>query len=58
MVIIGCHDIFKDSPDEVEALLKRHRAFLSTLSTQEERVSAFNKQAEKLIAAQHCDSEL
>ncbi|VEN48181.1 unnamed protein product [Callosobruchus maculatus] len=45
-----------NSLDEVEALQKQHRAFANTLSAQDERLSAFSKKADALIAEQHYDS--
>ncbi|KAJ8972183.1 hypothetical protein NQ314_000313 [Rhamnusium bicolor] len=48
---LGC------SLDEVEALQKQHRAFANTLSAQDERLNAFNRKAEALIADQHYDSQ-
>ncbi|KAL1509008.1 hypothetical protein ABEB36_003816 [Hypothenemus hampei] len=46
-----------NSLDEVEALQKQHRAFASTLSAQDERITAFVKRADALIADQHYDSK-
>ncbi|XP_066150741.1 spectrin beta chain isoform X4 [Euwallacea fornicatus] len=45
------------SLDEVEALQKQHRAFTNTLTAQDERLAAFVKRAEALIAEQHYDSK-
>lgn len=49
--------IFQNSLDEVEALQKQHKAFANTLSAQEERLNAFSKKADTLIAEGHYDSE-
>ncbi|XP_023018167.2 spectrin beta chain, non-erythrocytic 5 kst isoform X2 [Leptinotarsa decemlineata] len=46
-----------NSLDEVEALHKQHRAFANTLSAQEDRLNAFSKKADELIAKQHYDSQ-
>ncbi|XP_050313156.1 spectrin beta chain, non-erythrocytic 1 isoform X2 [Anthonomus grandis grandis] len=46
-----------NSLDEVEAFQKQHRAFANTLSAQDERLVAFVKRADALIAEQHYDSE-
>nr|XP_022910961.1 spectrin beta chain, non-erythrocytic 5 isoform X3 [Onthophagus taurus] len=46
-----------NSLDEVEALLKQHRAFANTLVAQDDRVIAFSKKADALIAEQHYDSQ-
>ncbi|CAG9768666.1 unnamed protein product [Ceutorhynchus assimilis] len=46
-----------NSLDEVEALQKQHRAFANTLSAQDERLAAFVKRADALIAEQHYDSQ-
>ncbi|KAK9716990.1 Variant SH3 domain [Popillia japonica] len=45
-----------NSLDEVEALLKQHRAFANTLVAQDERLTAFSKKADVLIADNHYDS--
>ncbi|KAK9874725.1 hypothetical protein WA026_005540 [Henosepilachna vigintioctopunctata] len=45
-----------NSLDEVEALQKQHRAFTNTLFAQDDRVNAFNKRADVLIADQHYES--
>lgn len=47
----------QESLDEVETLLKQHRAFVNTLNAQDERLNAFNDGADALIAAQHYDSQ-
>ncbi|XP_044756004.1 spectrin alpha chain isoform X2 [Coccinella septempunctata] len=44
------------SLDEVEALQKQHRAFTNTLFAQDDRINAFNKRADLLIADQHYES--
>ncbi|KAJ8962237.1 hypothetical protein NQ318_018209 [Aromia moschata] len=46
-----------NSLDEVEALQKQHRAFANTLSAQDERLNAFSKKADALIADQHYDAQ-
>jgi spectrin beta len=46
-----------NSLDEVEALHKQHRAFANTLFAQDDRVIAFSKKADALIADQHYDSK-
>ncbi|XP_063909279.1 spectrin beta chain, non-erythrocytic 1 isoform X5 [Zophobas morio] len=46
-----------NSLDEVEALQKQHRAFANTLFAQDDRVIAFSKKADALIAEQHYDSQ-
>ncbi|KAG5890886.1 hypothetical protein JTB14_002826 [Gonioctena quinquepunctata] len=46
-----------NSLDEVEALHKQQRAFANTLSAQEDRLNAFSKRADELIAKQHYDSQ-
>ena len=42
--------------DDVEALIRRHDSFIATLLAQDERFIVFNDMAEKLIDAQHYDS--
>ncbi|CAG9824099.1 unnamed protein product [Phaedon cochleariae] len=46
-----------NSLDEVEALHKQQRAFANTLAAQDDRLTAFSKKADKLIADQHYDSQ-
>ncbi|RZC41345.1 spectrin alpha chain, non-erythrocytic 1, partial [Asbolus verrucosus] len=46
-----------NSLDDVEALQKQHRAFANTLFAQDDRVTAFSKKADALIADQHYDSK-
>lgn len=46
-----------NSYDEVEALIKQHRTFVNTLNAQDDRLNAFNKKADALIADDHYDSK-
>jgi hypothetical protein len=48
--------ILQESLDEVEALIKRHEDFESTLFAQDERLNAFSDMSDKLINAGHYDS--
>lgn len=48
---------FQSSLDEVEALQKQHRSFANTLSAQDDRLTAFSKKADALIAERHYDSQ-
>lgn len=50
-------DQLGSSLDEVEALHKQHRAFANTLAAQDERLNAFAKKANSLIAEQHYDAQ-
>jgi spectrin beta len=45
------------SLDEVEALIKRHEDFESTLIAQDERLKAFSDMCDKLIKAGHYESK-
>ena len=49
--------ILQGSLDDVEALIKRHEDFESTLCAQDERLKAFSELADKLIKAGHYDSK-
>ncbi|XP_028142929.1 spectrin beta chain, non-erythrocytic 1 isoform X1 [Diabrotica virgifera virgifera] len=49
-------DELGSSLDEVEALHKQHRAFANTLAAQDDRLNAFAKKANTLIAKQHYDA--
>lgn len=53
------HEFFysQNSLDEVEALLKQHKAFANTLSVQDDRLAVFSKKADALIAQEHYESE-
>jgi len=47
---------FKGSVDDVEALLKRHEDFENSLYAQDERLKTFCEMANKLISANHYDT--
>jgi spectrin beta len=49
--------ILQGSLDDVEALIKRHEDFESTLCAQDERLKAFSELADKLIKAGHYGSK-
>jgi hypothetical protein len=49
--------MLQESLDDVEALIKRHKDFESTLCTQDERLKAFSELADKLIKVGHYDSK-
>jgi hypothetical protein len=49
--------IFQGSLYNVEALIKRHEEFESTLFAQDEKLKAFGQVADKLIKAGHFDSK-
>jgi len=49
--------ILQVSLDDVEALIKRHEDFESTLCAQDERLNVFSELADKLIKAGHYGSK-